>query len=245
MKKKIIAIIAVILVIIIVTIVSVNIVNSKNDLIEIKSEKELQKVSNSYSSEGNEIAAFVISPYVSLGFAGLFSSFSGGIATDLGDYSGDGGYNIPTKTTTEADTGISDWDSLKESASEFIESGATLGTSSSASSDYSKTNVQVENVDEADIVKTDGEYVYSLSKDTVYITYARNAVDMAVVSKIEESESNMYPEDLIIQNNKLIVISGNSDQTIVRIYDLTDKAYPKKIKQFELYKEYYTSRFLN
>ena len=252
MKKKIIAIIAVILVIIIVTIVSVNIVNSKNDLIEIKSEKELQKVSNSYSSEGNEIAAFVISPYVSLGFAGLFSSFSGGIATDLGDYSGDGGYNIPTKTTTEADTGISDWDSLKESAREFLESGATsdgaettLGTSSSASSDYSKTNVQVENVDEADIIKTDGEYVYSLSKDTVYITYARNAVDMAVVSKIEESESNMYPEDLIIQNNKLIVISGNSDQTIVRIYDLTDKAYPKKIKQFELYKEYYTSRFLN
>lgn len=251
MKKKVIAIITVILVIIILTIVSVNIVNSKNDLIEIKSEEDLQKIADSYSSEGNEIAAFVISPYVSLGFAGLISNFAGGIATDLGDYSGEGGYNIPIATATEADTGISDLDSLKESAREFLESGATSGKSgttlgtSSASSDYSKTNVQVENVDEADIVKTDGEYVYSLSNDTVYITYARNAADMAVVSKIEEPQSNMYPEDLIIQNNKLIVISGTDDETIVRIYDLTDKAYPKKIKQFELYKEYYTSRFLN
>ena len=35
--------------------------------------------------------------------------------------------------------------------------------SETASSDYSETNVQVAGVDEADIVKTDGEYIYIVS----------------------------------------------------------------------------------
>jgi uncharacterized secreted protein with C-terminal beta-propeller domain len=34
---------------------------------------------------------------------------------------------------------------------------------SQLSNDYSKTNVQVEGIDEADIVKTDGEYIYIVS----------------------------------------------------------------------------------
>ena len=36
----------------------------------------------------------------------------------------------------------------------------TLG--SSTTKDYSKTNIQVEGVDEADIIKTDGDYIYSI-----------------------------------------------------------------------------------
>ena len=231
MKKKIIAIITVLIVIIIVALVSVNIFNTKKDLIEIKSEDELQKISDSYSSEGSKIAAFVISPYISSVFGSIFNNFSSSIDIDT-NY----------KSSSSGDYSIESSDIMTDSTT--LDS-ATDSFQEETSTDYSTTNIQVENVDEADIVKTDGEYVYSLSNDTVYITYARNAADMAVVSKIEEPQSNMYPEDLIIQNNKLIVISGNNDKTIVRIYDLTDKSNPNKIKQFELSKKYYTSRFLN
>lgn len=231
MKKKIIAIITVLIVIIIVALVSVNIFNTKKDLIEIKSEDELQKISDSYSSEGSKMAAFVISPYISSVFGSIFNNFSSSIDIDT-NY----------KSSSSGDYSIESSDIMTDSTT--LDS-ATDSFQEETSTDYSTTNLQVENVDEADIVKTDGEYVYSLSNDTVYITYARNAADMAVVSKIEEPQSNMYPEDLIIQNNKLIVISGNNDKTIVRIYDLTDKSNPNKIKQFELSKKYYTSRFLN
>lgn len=231
MKKKIIAIITVLIVIIIVALVSVNMFNTKKDLIEIKSEDELQKISDSYSSEGSKMAAFVISPYISSVFGSIFNNFSSSIDIDT-NY----------KSSSSGDYSIESSDIMTDSTT--LDS-ATDSFQEETSTDYSTTNLQVENVDEADIVKTDGEYVYSLSNDTVYITYARNAADMAVVSKIEEPQSNMYPEDLIIQNNKLIVISGNNDKTIVRIYDLTDKSNPNKIKQFELSKKYYTSRFLN
>ena len=213
MKKKIIGIIVILLIVIIVAITSVNIFNVRGDLIEIKSEKSLQKIADSYASESNSIAAFIISPWL----AGIIQPVSAEI---------EGGIYI------------------NESAGQDITTLSDFAKSSTKS-DYSTTNVQVENVDEADIVKTDGEYIYSLSNDTVYITYARDAAQMEVVSKIQEPQSSMYPEDLIIQNNKLIVISGNRNKTIVRIYDLTDKENPNKVKQFELNKEYYTSRYTN
>lgn len=68
---------------------------------------------------------------------------------------------------------------------------------------------------------------------------------MNIVAKIEEPLSNVYPEDLILQNNKLIIISGNTINTVVKIYDLADIENPDKIKEFELNKEYYTSRYIN
>ncbi|MBQ3901396.1 MAG: beta-propeller domain-containing protein, partial [Clostridia bacterium] len=46
--------------------------------------------------------------------------------------------------------------------------------SSVGSVGYSKTNVQVEGIDEADVVKTDGKYVYAVSKSNVYIFSAED-----------------------------------------------------------------------
>lgn len=220
MKKKILALILVIMLIILI-IFSVNSLNIKGDLIAIKSEEELKKIKEGYSSSASEIAAFVMSPYL----ASVFGNFSSGI-------------DIETNQSTTAP------DRYTISSSGVTESSKS-STTSSESSDYSTTNIQVENVDEADIVKTDGEYVYALSNDTVYIIYARDAKNMTVVSKIQEMGSNVYPEDLIIQNNKLIVISGNNDATFVKIFSLADKVNPKKIKSFKINKKYYTSRYIN
>ena len=53
-----------------------------------------------------------------------------------------------------------------------------------AGSDYSKTNIQVEGVDEADIVKTDGEYIYVVSGGNLTILKAYPPGEARVLSKI-------------------------------------------------------------
>ena len=196
MKKKIMALITILLVIIRIVAVSINILSPKGDLIAIKSEDELEKITDGYSSSGSEIAAFIISPYLTTEFGGIFSSFSSRIDVDTNQStSSSGGYTIPPATSSGIDSSSSGWGDLAESASDFLQKGASVSSDQSTTSDYSTTNVQVENVDEADIVKTDGEYIYSLSNDTVYITYARDAKNMTVVSKIQEAGSNVYPEE--------------------------------------------------
>ena len=57
-------------------------------------------------------------------------------------------------------------------------------SSEAASSDYSETNIQVEGVDEADIVKTDGEYIYVVSGGKVTILKAYPPEEAKVLSKI-------------------------------------------------------------
>jgi uncharacterized secreted protein with C-terminal beta-propeller domain len=51
-------------------------------------------------------------------------------------------------------------------------------------SEHSKTNVQVEGVDEADIVKTDGEYIYIVSGNNLTIVKAYPPEEAQVVSKL-------------------------------------------------------------
>lgn len=230
MKKKLAVIIAILIVIAIVIGITVSNLRFRGDLTEISSEKQLQKIVDGYnSSVGEEIAATFICPLIAL----PTRSFSGGIIEDASSSQFSGGGIVPSEITSSA-SDTKSFDSVLPSTN--------VGTTTS---DYSTTNIQVENVDEADIVKTDGEYVYSISDDTVYITYAKNPTEMNIVAKIQEPLSNIYPEDLIIQNNKLIIISGNTSKTVVKIYDLADIESPDKIKEFEINKEYYTSRYIN
>ena len=97
-----------------------------------------------------------------------------------------------------------------------------------SSKDYSTTNVQVENVDEADITKTDGDYIYSLSGNKVIITDVRVPEEIKIASSIEMGNSEV-PVDLLLYGNKLIVISEKKNDlyydnnTVVNVFDITDR----------------------
>lgn len=132
------------------------------------------------------------------------------------------------------------------------------GTESSQSKkDYSTTNIQVENVDEADITKTDGDYIYSISGQNVIITDVRDPQNIKIASKIDFSDLTYYPEDLILYNNKLVVISddrsdnlfdvylASNGNTAVNIYDITDKTNPINLKSYVMYEKYNTSRCID
>lgn len=123
---------------------------------------------------------------------------------------------------------------------------STDSNTAGTSSDYSDTNVQVEGVDEADIVKTDGKYIYSVGNNEIWITDPNNGEPKLVSSIAFDSEvSNIY-----IYENKLVVLtntyttdysmyeededimyeySPNRTFTNVLIYDLSDINSPVQI----------------
>ena len=140
--------------------------------------------------------------------------------------------------------------------SDYSKSDAVVSNSSSR--DYSTTNIQVENVDEADITKTDGYYIYSLSENDVIITDVNNPSDIKIASRIVPQYLEV-PVDLILYKNSLIVIYdetseddedyywsyNNKNKTLVRAFDISDKSNPKVIKEFTLNNSYYTSRCID
>ena len=54
------------------------------------------------------------------------------------------------------------------------DSASNSKSTTSTSKDYSTTNIQVENVDEADINKTDGHYIYSISDNKDLLGYPKD-----------------------------------------------------------------------
>ena len=138
----------------------------------------------------------------------------------------------------------------KEAAAEAPAEG---GMGGGDDSEYSQTNVQVEGVDEADILKTDGNYIYYMSYNTVYIVEAGENGQMTLAGKIEAPD-NAYFNDMYVDKNRLVLIGGtdyyrtyaNSDEeedvdlyygksfTNARIYDISDKSAPSLVKTTEL-----------
>ncbi|HOJ10853.1 MAG TPA: beta-propeller domain-containing protein [Clostridiales bacterium] len=95
--------------------------------------------------------------------------------------------------------------------SETSNAGASASSDLQAdnSSDYSTTNVQVQGVDEADIIKTDGKYIYQVNRDRIVIAKAYPAEEMKIESIISFNDAEFYPQEMYLHGNKLVVI-GNS-----------------------------------
>jgi inhibitor of cysteine peptidase len=107
--------------------------------------------------------------------------------------------------------------------------------------DYSGTNIQVEGVDEADMVKTDGEFIYLASGKRVVIVKAFPPGEAAVVATIDLDRA---ASDLFINGDKLVVISSAGTvffywgpigilppeeyelTTHIWVYDVSDRSSP-------------------
>ncbi|MFA5948216.1 MAG: beta-propeller domain-containing protein [Candidatus Gracilibacteria bacterium] len=131
-----------------------------------------------------------------------------------------------------------------------------------SSSEYSETNVQVAGVDEADIVKNDGEYIYSVSTKHVSIIKAYPVSQMQEVKVIDFDDADFNPQELFLDKNKLVVI-GNTNQmhlmldqtetqslypnfsgsyTKMYLYDISDKTNPLLKRELSIEGDYSTSR---
>ncbi|MBU0758598.1 MAG: beta-propeller domain-containing protein [Nanoarchaeota archaeon] len=124
---------------------------------------------------------------------------------------------------------------------------------SEGGNDYSETNVQVAGVDEADIIKTDGEYIYTVSGTTLFIVKAYPGEDAEVVSTLS-FDSN--PSSIFINDDHLAVFGyfNNFDyfrkmdfmprnsMTFFNIYDISDKEDPLLVKEYKFEGGYFNAR---
>lgn len=86
------------------------------------------------------------------------------------------------------------------------ESAADGGSTGAPAPSYSNTNVQVQGVDEADMVKTDGKYIYSFYRNRLVITQAFPADEMKIVKQL--TLENITPQEMFINGNKLILFGS-------------------------------------
>lgn len=107
---------------------------------------------------------------------------------------------------------------------------------------YAETNTQVENVDEADIIKNDGKYLYILSggvynygKRVVSVVDAGN---MKLASKIEVDEEDFYYniQEMYVRGDRLVLVANEYEKQEVKDENedskvMYDVAYPDYGKQ--------------
>lgn len=138
----------------------------------------------------------------------------------------------------------------------------------STNSDYSKTNIQVENVDEADVVKTDGKYIYYIANNKVVIIDINKPEELNEISEITYKNNEFVPSELYINDNKLIVIGNESkyfykdgnvveetlnyiykkrtykQSTVAIVYDLSNINNPKETRRVSIEGRYISSRMI-
>ncbi|MEM2915645.1 MAG: beta-propeller domain-containing protein, partial [Candidatus Bathyarchaeia archaeon] len=129
------------------------------------------------------------------------------------------------------------------------------------STEYSKTNIQVEGVDEADLVKTDGEFIYLASNDKVLIIKAYPPDVAEVVAQVQFNGTVM---SIFVNGDRLVVfvaptqyyyiVKRSNDvslapvyegpKTSINVYNITDRAKPSLARNVTLDGSYSNSRMI-
>jgi len=151
--------------------------------------------------------------------------------------------------------------------------GESISADLSSNSEYSQTNIQVEGVDEADSVKTDGTYIYTISGNKVVIVMAYPAED---AEKVAEINFDHAPLGMYVNKDRLAVIyqsyeayeaqpadevpaepgSANKaammpyyrpslSRTVVEVFDISDIENPDSIKKASYTGYYFNSRMID
>lgn len=143
----------------------------------------------------------------------------------------------------------------------------TADADASIGKDFSTTNLQTEGVDESDIIKTDGKYIYRVWNHKVEIYDISNITPQKVAEITPETESAADEvEEMYLDNNQLILIMQteeaalqssdveesvacsdtyymmNRSSTQILTYDISDRAAPVLSQSMKQDGTYHTSR---
>lgn len=158
---------------------------------------------------------------------------------------------------------------IPEESAPTLDAGASeLGGEITGGLDFSGTNVQVEGIDEADMIKTDGQYfyVFDMNRNAIYIVSV-NGSEMkltATVALSDEVSGNETGREMYLLGNRLVfLVSGYRTEekteysknagtdiayirecavTKVFTYDISDKSAPKLVSALEQDGRMITSR---
>ncbi len=129
-----------------------------------------------------------------------------------------------------------------------VEEAPAAPQTGGGSNDYSKTNTQVEGIDEGDIVKTDGKYIYVIKNSEKLVILTANGKDSKVVSttyfaqKYRGKDGAYYHyniDEMYLCGNIVAVMSQLEwsennyrdyyNFSVITFYDVSDHAAPKKV----------------
>lgn len=125
----------------------------------------------------------------------------------------------------------------------------------SSAKDFSQTNIQVEGVDEADVIKQDGEYIYHLTGQKLNISRVYPA-SQAELKSSTDLDQGLNARDIYVSGNRLVLMAGKwesevypmplmersvsimppwrgLDVTVAQVWDISDREKPKKIRSIE------------
>ncbi|MCX6815189.1 MAG: beta-propeller domain-containing protein [Candidatus Aenigmarchaeota archaeon] len=145
--------------------------------------------------------------------------------------------------------------------------GAEKGGGGAGSEDYSATNIQVAGVDEPDIVKNDGKYIYTVSGNSIFIIDAYPAEGAQILSTINSSgvsqifvngdrlavfgnEYEYYGEPVPLAGGvaeKMIAppyYRSSTPKTYIHVYDISDRANPVLKRNISIEGSYFDARMI-
>ncbi|HWP21702.1 MAG TPA: beta-propeller domain-containing protein, partial [Candidatus Cryosericum sp.] len=183
-------------------------------------------------------------------------------------------YALIEQMQTSYDTGVV-YDGAVQTEEAAIAGGAEVKAADSAATtaeapvasangslDYSETNVQVKGVDEADIVKTDGNYIYYVANNQLNIIKPDGATTKLVSSTLLGASDAWwgYNSEMFLLGDRLMIITqgyntvwvndanggyeNNTDQTQAVIYDISNPAKPEEIISLGQSGSYVSSRMI-
>lgn len=127
-----------------------------------------------------------------------------------------------------------------------------FANSTVADTDFSTTNTQVAGVDEADLVETDGEFLYVISHNELLILDARESGKLTLASRIQ---LDARPTGMYLAGDRLTLITTgigwNSyynrtpSTTEVKSLDVSDRSTPKLVQSTEIDGRLVSSRMVD
>lgn len=105
------------------------------------------------------------------------------------------------------DAGTSSGNAIAKAETETADEVNNSGNNSNKSDEISPNNNQVEGVDESDIIKTDGKYIYVFSYEDNNIRIIRAGKNPKLVKKIKISSENFKPvSEMYLKDDRLIIM---------------------------------------
>ncbi|MCV0366373.1 MAG: beta-propeller domain-containing protein [Nitrosopumilus sp.] len=139
---------------------------------------------------------------------------------------------------------------------------AGYAQNSMSDEDYSGTNVQVKNVDEADYIKIDGTYAYMVSENTLSIIQVYPAENAKIVTKVSLDVESQNIQNMFLNDDHLVIFYHESyfeseippfefvpqeiykPKTHALTVDVSDKESPKILRDYTIDGNLYDARMI-
>ncbi len=115
---------------------------------------------------------------------------------------------------------------------------------------HSETYLQVDNVDEADIVKTDGKYIYYVTRRSEVVILSAKDGKTEKLAVIGSEGVENYINDIYLKEDRLITVGtiykDDSDEGSagIVVYDISDRSKPEMLYDFSQTGSILTSRMV-